>query len=255
MSGEIGADRRRLVSDGDRAEAARKYADGHGSFPGTLAEESAVAPADVRSPLAPDTTDTARLRMWPGIAAGLVMIATVLVLGSMFASSRPMHWTAEARFLVGPPTKVDRTRAPAYYETLSRGQVVSTAAEIMGERRFRDAAVADLGLPTQSDVSVRVTVVPGTALVSVTATGRDRDQVEEMPNAVIRQASPTIDGLLAPYVVHPLGSAAGTGRQTGLSMGQFVAVLALVAVVGGVAVQQTVQHLLAARRQRIPQRS
>jgi len=208
----------------------------------------------MQPPLAPDATDTARPRMWLSIVAGVLTAVAVLVLGALFASSRPTQWTAEAQFLMGPPDNADRTRIAAYYETLSRGQVVATAAELMGERRFQVGAATDLRLPTTGDVSVRATVVPGTALVSVTATGRNRDQVEKMPGAVIVRATPTINTLLSPYRVHPLGSAVGTARQTGLSKGQFVAVLALVAVVAGVAVQQVVQHLSAARRQRISQR-
>jgi hypothetical protein len=253
MSGEVGTDRRRLVTEGDRVEAPKDRVHEGPSLPERLDGEPPRAAADVPSPLAPDAGNAARPRMWLSIVAGLLTAVAVLVLGALFASSRPAQWTAESQYLMGPPTNADRARIAAYYETLSRGQVVSTAAEITGELRFQVAAATDLGLPTRDDVSVRAAVVPGTALVSVTATGRNRDQVEKMPDAVIEQASPTINTLLSPYRVNPLGSAAGTARQTGLSQGQFVAVLALVAVVAGAAVQQVVQHLSAARRQRIPQ--
>ena len=66
-----------------------------------------------------------------------------------------------------PAANLDDATSAAYYETLSRGQIVATFAEVAGNLWFAQQAEERLGLtPEQSkQVTTEVSVVPNTAVV------------------------------------------------------------------------------------------
>jgi capsular polysaccharide biosynthesis protein len=184
-----------------------------------------------------------RTRIWVGVAAGLAVAMAVVAVGAVFAMSRAPEWTAETKLLVGPGERADPTNISAYYETLSRGQVTATAAEIIGEPRFLRSAVRQMPVEDVGAATARVTVVPGTSLVSVSVTARMPGTAEALADDIARESTPTVSRLLAPYAATSLGSATGSATRSGLSVSQLVAVIALVAVVAGVGVQQLVQQV------------
>lgn len=182
-----------------------------------------------------------------GVVAGVLTALLVLLAGGVVALTRSPQWSADTQVLVSPGPLVAKSDIPAYYETLSRGQVVATAARLVGRRGFTEQAARAVGV-APSSVTSRAAVVPGTALVSVAVTAPSEAQSEWIADGIVRRSLPAVNGLLDPYRAQRLGSAAGSSEPAGLSTGQLVAVIVLVAVVTGVGVQQVVHQRALARR-------
>jgi capsular polysaccharide biosynthesis protein len=196
--------------------------------------------ADDQSPTQPPAPHP---HLRTSLVAGLLAALLVLVAGAMFAATRPPEWTAETKLLVGPGLQADSTNISAYYETLSRGQVIATAAEIIEQPRFtRDAIRAVTGDDARG-AETRVTVVPGTSLVSVSVTARTRATAEGLADEIAASSVPTVNQLLTPYAATPLGSAEDSATRSTLATSQLAAVVALMAAVVGAGVQQVVQRL------------
>jgi hypothetical protein len=203
-----------------------------------------------------DTPPAARRRVAPwvrpqhltrSVAWGAVALVVVLLAGGTFLATRRGEWTAETTAMVVPDQALDPAAGAGYYETLSRGHVVATVAEILRLGHFRDEAATGLGItPEQRDsVTVEVAVVPNTAIITIAATAPDARLAEQMADAVLARAT-AYEGLPEPYELTPVSGAAGTARQAAVATWRFAAVLLLIALVAGVAAQQAAYHLAAA---------
>jgi len=207
------------------------------------------------APVAGATTDDERYprragavrRSLAGVLAGVVAALGVALVSGFYAAAQDSEWTAESRLLVGPGLQADSASISGYYETLSRGQVTATAAEIVAEPQQLRAAARGTDLPPAAAADARVTVVPGTSLVSVSVTAPRPLLAERFADEVVRESVPVVNALLAPYAGTPLGSAEGSAEVTGMSTPQVAAMIALLAVVAGVAVQQVVHQLSGGR--------
>lgn len=184
----------------------------------------------------------------PSIVAGL-LVALVVAGGAVaFASSRPAGFEAEARLVVLPRPGLDPPTATAYYETLSRGQIVGTVAEVLQLERFAAAAADRLGVPPseRTDVEVDAAVLPESAMISLTVQAGDPALAESLADGIVDESEGYIADLSDGYALELVSSAAGTALPTGLSGPQYAAVMALAALVIGVGVQQVVQQVLLA---------
>jgi len=179
-----------------------------------------------------------------GVLAALLVVAG----GVGFGLTRPPEWTAETQLLIAPELQASADTTSAYYETLTRGQVTATAAEILGQRRYTAAVAQRLGLGSPDDVTTQVTVVPGTALVQVAVSAERPRVAERFADGLPRLAVPEVNDLLNPYVLTPVGSAAGTAERSGLSLPQFAGAIVVVSIIVGVAVHQLVWLLPSSRR-------
>jgi capsular polysaccharide biosynthesis protein len=179
-----------------------------------------------------------------GFLTGIVVALVVILAGMVFGAHRPSEWTATSQWLTGPaafPRGSEDTSS--YYETLSRGQITQTAAAVMGNQQFVDAAKRSLGLEAGSPATVRVTVVPETALVKVTVIATNPNTAERLGNEVPNQAAPAVDRLLQPFALRRVVGASGTAVRTSIGGIQFYAVLGAVALMLGVGAQQLVYQL------------
>lgn len=184
----------------------------------------------------------------PSFVAG-VLVALVVVAGaSVFASSRPVGYEAEARLVVLPREGLDPQTVTAYYETLSQGQIVGTFSEVLKLDRFSLAAIDRLGLPVTDldEIDVNSAVIPESAMISLTVGADDERVAEDLADRIVSESSAYLSELSDGYEIELVNSAAGTATPTGLSGLQYAAVMALAALVIGVAVQQVVQQVLQA---------
>jgi len=181
------------------------------------------------------------------LAWGAAALVAVLLAGGAFLATRSGEWTAETTAMVVPDQGLDPAAGAGYYETLSRGHVVATVAEILRLGQFRDEAAAGLGVtPEQRDsVTVEVAVVPNTAIITIAATAPDARLAERMADGVLARAT-AYEGLPEPFELTPVSGAAGTARRPAVATWQFAAVLLLIALVAAVAAQQAAYHLAAA---------
>ncbi|MDP8927695.1 MAG: hypothetical protein M3O70_03720 [Actinomycetota bacterium] len=187
------------------------------------------------------------------IVAGVLVATVVLGVGVFILVWQGARWSASASVVVLPVKDLDPEIQAGYYETLSRGQVVATFAEMLRLHRFETAAAEKLRLSPEQRKQVKVTVevVPDTAIIMVTSRATDPTIAEEMVDHVLDAWDLEVWHLSTPYVPSVLSWASGTARRSGTEPLQLGAALVVVALISGLAVQQgTLQAaaLLAHRR-------
>jgi hypothetical protein len=183
------------------------------------------------------------------VVLGLVLALLLAAAGAFYAFSQQRTWVAESMVVVLPSTALDEATSASYYETLSRGQIVATFAEVAGTQRFEQQALDQLRLPPaeRSLVSTEVSVVPDTAVILIRSTAGSAAVAQEVSRVTTSLAVTYLGGLTQPYraVTVPSGS---TAEPTGMSPWVLAAAGLLAGLVAGLAVQQAVYHLSAAVR-------
>lgn len=189
---------------------------------------------------------TARQSIVLGVAVALLL----LIGGLLFAGLSTTRWTAESVSIVLPSDKLDAATTASYYETLSRGQIVATFAEVASNKRFEQQAEQSLGLsPAQAaSVSSEVTVAPSTSVVLIRATSSDRQVAERVTEVMTTEASGYLATLSNPYRLEAVNPGAGTAYRSSTSKVLLAGAAVIAALVGGLAVQQAIYHSLVALR-------
>ena len=179
------------------------------------------------------------------VIAGIVVFALLLAAGVAVAQRTTTQWIARSSALVLPSQPVSPEQLPGYYETLSRGQIVATLAELVRLGEFQ-AEVADrfeLSESQREFVLLEVNVVADTAMLRVVATSEDPNLAIAMVDGVVEEATTYIGDLVLPYALVPVSSGASNLTESGLGTPIVIGIFGLVALVAGVAVQQAVFHL------------
>ena len=183
------------------------------------------------------------------VVLGLVVALLLAAAGALYAFSQQRTWVAESMVVVLPSTALDEATSASYYETLSRGQIVATFAEVAGTQRFEQQAMDQLRLSPaeRSLVSTEVSVVPDTAVILIRSTAGSAEVAQEVSRVTTSLSVTYLGGLTQPYraVRVPSGS---TAEPTGMSPWVLAAAGLLAGLVAGLAVQQAVYHLSAAVR-------
>jgi capsular polysaccharide biosynthesis protein len=192
-------------------------------------------------------------RLPASMVAGAATFLLVILAGLLLAALRPAQWSAADSVVVLPRQTGDADTMAGYYDTLSRGQIVATFAEVLRQQRFQDLVAQQIGLsPAQANrFRVAVEVVPDTAMISTAVTGPNAAQAEVIADGVTRRAIDFFATLRSPYTAIRVSPAKGTARRTGTSGGSLLAVTVVAALAAGLAVQQAVQQIdsaLARRR-------
>ena len=184
------------------------------------------------------------------VLAGAVVALLVVVAGAWLALTTPTKWTAESVLVVLPGADLNASDSAAYYETLSRGQIVATFAEVADNLRFQQQAEQTLQLSDaqRADVTTTVSVVPDTSVILVRTTAGTAAIAEQMADATTTLASKYLAGLSKPYRTELVHSAQGSAFSSGTSPTTLLVIALVVALVAGVAIQQAVYHLLVAMR-------
>src|SRR5262245_13331740 len=145
----------------------------------------------VKLPAPPARQEDRGFRRLPGVVAGVVVFALILAAGWGYLATQPRRWSAKSAVLVLPAQGRNPATAPDYYETLSRGQIVETFAQILRLPGFEAAAAARLGLPEAAlrDLDASVQVVPNTAMITITVTAPDRGEAELMADGIVAGAT------------------------------------------------------------------
>lgn len=147
------------------------------------------------------------------VAAGVVLLLIALAV----IWSRPAEYAAEARVLI-VPAQTEGDVAVTSLDTLSRGTVVETFAQVLASPRVRLVAFRRAGLPTgtSDDVQIETGVLSGTAIVRVVATDRDATRAEAAADAIARHR-PDLAGYTAAFEPLRIVSARGTAERAGPS--------------------------------------
>lgn len=184
----------------------------------------------------------------PSIMAGLLVALAAIAGAVTFASSRPTGFQVDARLVVLPSEGLDVGTTTAYYETLSRGQITGTYAEVLQLERFTATAADELGLTPaeRAEVDVSAVVIPESTMISLTVAADDARTATSLAGLVIEEGTAYIEQLSEGYALELVNAPDGTAVATGLSGVQYAVVMAIAALVIGVAAQQVVQQVLQA---------
>ena len=197
----------------------------------TILTTTDLPAADIET--APDSRSTGR-RSEPAARAGLtraVVLAALAVLlvvaaGSAFVLTRATTYEASLDVLVSPGAGASANDAASLFDTLSKGQVAATAAEIYRQQQWR----GDLS------GTVEAGVVTPSAVIQVVARASSATAAQVLVQAVVTAADPAIDRALAPYQVSRLESGEPTAAPVGLSRALQLGLVLLAALVVGGAV-------------------
>lgn len=182
---------------------------------------------DARPPAAEQLSDDDRRgrRHWlrTPLAAGIGVALVVLIAGLGYVATRAESWSAHRNIVVVPAT-TELAQAASLYDSLSRGQVVATAAELYGQSRWhRD----------HPEVTVVSGNLPPSAVIQVTVSGADPAVVQETLTAVVANATPEVNTLLRPYHAVVLETDPPVAHETGLGRGGLGMVVVLAALLAG----------------------
>ena len=180
------------------------------------------------------------------VLAGALAALLVVLAGAAIAFTSTTKWTAESVLVVLPNADLSASDSAAYYETLSRGQIVATFAEVADNQRFQDQAEASLQLTDaqRAGVTTAVTVVPDTSVILVRTTAGTAQVAEQLADETTTAATAYLAGLSEPYRTDLVHSAAGSAVASGTSRVVLLALAVIVALIAGVAIQQAVYHLM-----------
>jgi len=184
------------------------------------------------------------------IVVGAAVALLLLVAGLVLAATTKAQWTAESVSVVLPDAGLSESDSAAYYETLSRGQIVATFAEVASNKRFEQQAEQNLGLTADrsAGVTTEVTVAPSTSVVLIRVTSDDRTVAEQVTQEMTTVSQAYLQGLARPYRLDVVNPGTGTAFRSSTSPLVIAGAAVVVALVGGLAIQQAVYHSLVALR-------
>lgn len=188
----------------------------------------------------------------PSIGAGVLAAMLVLVGCAFFLGRNDPEWSSQASFLVLPRREVGFDAMAGYYETLSRGQVVATFAELLRLQEFEKSAANRLSLDPASrkGLTVTVQVIPDTSIIRVKAASPMKRTAELVADEVRREAQDSISKLGQPYTVEIVTSGESATRSQ-LALIPLAAGAIGSAVAVGFAVQQSLLALMRVTRLRV----
>lgn len=160
------------------------------------------------------------------VVLSLVSALLVLVAGGLVVLTRSSTYEASVDVLVSPVAGATDADAASLFDTLSKGQVAATAAEIYRQPQWRGDRVG----------TVEAGVITPSAVIQVVGRASSAAEAQELVLAVLAAADPTVNRVLDPYRVDRLDTAAPSTAPVGLSRPLQLALVLLAALVAGGAV-------------------
>lgn len=182
------------------------------------------------------------------LMVGALVALLILVAGSVVALGQKTEYTAESVIVVLPNADLETADSAAYYETLSRGQIVATFAEVGDNLRFEQQAEERLQLDEEQrdKVTTAVSVVPSTSVILVRASAEEADVAEQVADGTASLATEYLGSLSDPYRSEIVQEADFSAYVSSTSPALLFGLTLIVALIAGVAVQQAIYHLLGA---------
>lgn len=179
------------------------------------------------------------------VAGGLVATLIALV-AAVVGLSQKTEFTAESVIVVLPTADLEASVSAAYYETLSRGQIVATFAEVANNLRFEQQAEEKLLLSEEQrkSVTTTVSVVPDTSVILVRASAEDAALAEQIADSSTSLATEYLGSLSKPYRTELVHGAQNSAYRSSTSPVLLFIIAVVVGLISGLAIQQAVYHLL-----------
>ncbi|MFN0074220.1 MAG: hypothetical protein ACKVVP_22290 [Chloroflexota bacterium] len=142
----------------------------------------APTPAPPREPNAFEQLFSALVRRW---WLALAVLATVMAANVYYTMTREKTYLARASLIISPSANVDRGSLVYSVDSLGRGRIVGTYAEVLGSEVVHRVALERLGLPSTAlgtSVTFKSSTVADTAVVQVTAESPDPELSAQAAN-------------------------------------------------------------------------
>lgn len=178
---------------------------------------------------APDVARSTRLRLAVSLLPALGVFAFVVGIGVAVESARPAQWTASSSFAVFPATLTPEAEA-SFYETLSRGQIISTIAQVVASQPQELAPAS----------SVQVEVIPETSLVRLVATAPDAETAQRLADERLTTAVAAVEELGIPFSARAVDEAADTVQEIAPARAVNLSIAVIAAAVLALVVQQAI---------------
>lgn len=177
------------------------------------------------------------------LIVGLAVALAVIVAGAIAIAQRDDSFTADARALIGPAE--DANNPVLTLDTLSRGTVIATYAEIFGSDQAVQTALDSSGLtPEQQEgIEIRTRPLAGASAILVEAVAADRELAERAATAVAG-STPESGAYEDVFEVSLLQGAQGQARRNGVGDRALLALLLASALALGVAAAGVSRRLL-----------
>jgi hypothetical protein len=218
----------------------RVGATGNGSsFPSSSVQSRSTQPKSVAasSPLIEPSRDEpakkARrsARRTVAVLAGVGVALVVFGAGALFVTGRTEEYAATGSFVVLPGTTTESIAA-GLYDTLGRGQVVSTFAEII-----RSAPISD----TPVGATTSVTISPDTLVIVVEGRASTAAAAEAIAQSKMESGAKAVVALGTPFRIDAIDEPAGSAELQGLSDSKLLIAVILAAIILGIAAFQAVE--------------
>lgn len=170
----------------------------------------------------PETRLTARALLVVAVS-GLLCAVAGFSLASVALMFQEPRYRAETQLALLPGPFVPPQEVADSWEALSRGQAARIAAEVLGQRRWREAAAQSAGVSPES-VTITAGAVADTTLIDVGVEAGSQRAAEQAAATLVREARPVVEQVSGPFILEILQPAEGNAKQVGTPPGQLLAV-------------------------------
>jgi PST family polysaccharide transporter len=185
----------------------------------------------------------------------MTVLATIgLSIGVLVAyvfNGHAERFTAQATLAMLPGPEVPVEQAPNFWEVLNQGQATRSAAIVLGDNRWLDAAASAAGV-SKSDLTLSAGAIPSTTLITVRMQADSARGAELALDSVLTDASGFAASVSGPFRLETIASPDGSAHSMGPARVQMFGALGiaglLVGAGAGLLVSRSAQGRSARRR-------
>lgn len=191
-----------------------------------------------------------------------LVVVTLAVLGLALGAAaalvlidRQDRVEARATLAMIPQSEIPLLETPNYWDILNQGQATRSAAIILGDKRWLDAAATQTGVP-RGELSLSASAVPETTLITVAVEADSPEAAERALDWVLKNATSQAASIVGPFTLRLITDPIGSAREMGAAPVQLITAMAigglLVGAGAGVAVSRSAQRRSATGRHESP---
>lgn len=181
-----------------------------------------------------------------------LVVATLAVLGLALGAAaalvlidRQDRVEARATLAMLPQSEIPLLETPNYWDILNQGQATRSAAIVLGDKRWLDAAATQTGV-ARGALSLSASAVPETTLITVAVEADSPEAAERVLDWVLKNATSQAASIVGPFTLRLITDPIGSAREMGAAPVQLVTAMAigglLVGAGAGVALSRSAQR-------------
>jgi hypothetical protein len=201
----------------------------------------------------------------PLLARAVLVVPILATLGLLIGlivanalTGREERFTAQATLAMLPEKNIPLEQVSNFWEILSRGQATGSAAIVLNDGSWLDAAAQAAGVP-KSQLTVSAGAVPNTTLITVTMTAQSARAAEVALESVLANATPQAAAVSGPFSLETIVPPAGSARAMGPAPVQMLGALGVAGLLAGAGVglliSRSVRERLARHSHEVAERS